>query len=262
MPALSAILIARNEESDLPRALESLEGVADEIILVDAGSSDRTAEVARAAGAKVFERPFSSFADQKNFATAQASNDWVFSIDCDEMLTPELRASLVAWKVANPTLPGYEIVRMTNYLGGWIRHSGWYPDRIVRVYDRRRGRFAGAIHESVQLDGPAGRLEGLLHHYNVRTYDEHLAKIDAFTTIAAGELYERGQSHWRTGMYIAAPWTLFQRLVLQLGILDGRRGWVIAWTSARYVWLKYAKLGARIRANAEREPAGPATKTG
>jgi|SRR5580658_706472 glycosyltransferase involved in cell wall biosynthesis len=262
MPALSAILIARNEESDLPRALQSLAGVADEIILVDAASTDHTVEIARAAGAKVFERPFTSFADQKNFAAAQASNDWVLSIDCDEMLTPELRASLLPWKLTTPTQPGYEIVRMTNYLGGWIRHSGWYPDRIVRVYDRKRGRFAGAIHESVQLDAPAGRLVGLLHHYNVRTYEEHLAKIDAFTTIAAGELYERGQSHWRAGMCIAAPWTFFQRLVLQLGVLDGRRGWVIAWTSARYVWLKYAKLGALIRANGAREPAGRAAKTG
>src|SRR5580704_4628331 len=154
MPALSAILIARNEETDLPRALQSLEGRADEIILVDAGSSDRTAEIARSAGAKVFERPFTNFADQKNFAAAQASNDWVFSIDCDEMLTPELRTSLLRWKLEDPAQPGYEIVRMTNYLGGWIRHSGWYPDRIVRVYDRERGRFAGAIHESVQLDAP------------------------------------------------------------------------------------------------------------
>jgi glycosyltransferase involved in cell wall biosynthesis len=262
MPALSAILIARNEETDLPRALQSLEGVADEIILVDAGSSDRTTGIARAAGAKVFERPFTSFADQKNFAAAQASNDWVFSIDCDEMLTPELRASLVRWKLEDPAQPGYEIVRMTNYLGGWIRHSGWYPDRIVRLYDRRRGRFAGTIHESVQLDAPAGRIEGLLHHYNVRTYEEHLAKIDAFTTIAAGELYERGKNRWRAGIYIAAPWTFFQRLVVELGFLDGRRGWVIAWTSARYVRLKYAKLGALIRANAAREPADRAAKTG
>jgi glycosyltransferase involved in cell wall biosynthesis len=260
MPALSAILIARNEEADLPLALESLDGVADEIVLVDAGSGDRTVEIARAAGARVFERPFFSFADQKNFAATQAANDWVFSIDCDETLTPELRASLLAWKHETPSRPGYEIVRLTNYLGAWIRHSGWYPDRIVRLYHRGHGHFAGTIHESVRLDAPAGRLEGLLHHYNVRTYGEHLAKIDAFTTIAAGELYQRGRHHWRFGMYVAAPWTFFQRLILRLGFLDGRRGCVIAWTSARYVWLKYAKLGALLRANGAREPAGPEPK--
>ena len=217
MPALSAILIARNEEADLPRALQSLKGVADEIVLVDSGSTDRTVEIARAAGARVFERPFVSFA---------------------------------------------EIVRMTNYLGGWIRHSGWYPDKIVRLYDRCRGRFTGTIHESVRLDGFAGRLDGLLHHFNVRTYEEHRAKIDAFTTIAAGELYERGRRHWRAAMYFAAPWTFFQRLVLQLGFLDGRRGWVIAWTSAQYVRLKYRKLGALVRANAERRRAEREAKTG
>jgi len=262
MPALSAILIARNEEADLPRALQSLKGVADEIVLVDSGSTDRTVEIARAAGARVFERPFVSFADQKNFAAAQATNDWVLSLDCDEMLTPELCASLLAWKLGAPSHSGYEIVRMTNYLGGWIRHSGWYPDKIVRIYDRGRGRFTGTIHESVRLNGSAGRLDGLLHHYNVRTYEEHRAKIDAFTTIAAGELYERGRRHWRAAMYFAAPWTFFQRLVLQLGFLDGRRGWVIAWTSAQYVRLKYRKLGALVRANAERRRAEREAKTG
>jgi glycosyltransferase involved in cell wall biosynthesis len=251
MPALSAILIARNEEADLPRALQSLKGVADEIVLVDSGSTDRTVEIARAAGA-----------DQKNFAAAQATNDWVLSLDCDEMLTPELCASLLAWKLGAPSHSGYEIVRMTNYLGGWIRHSGWYPDKIVRLYDRCRGRFTGTIHESVRLDGSAGRLDGLLHHFNVRTYEEHRAKIDAFTTIAAGELYERGRRHWRAAMYFAAPWTFFQRLVLQLGFLDGRRGWVIAWTSAQYVRLKYRKLGALVRANAERRRAEREAKTG
>ncbi|MGC1188701.1 MAG: glycosyltransferase family 2 protein [Candidatus Acidiferrales bacterium] len=262
MPALSAILIARNEQVDLPRALQSLEGVVDEIILVDAGSTDRTVEIARSGGARIFERPFSSFADQKNYAAAQATNDWVFSIDCDEALTPELRASLLAWKTEFPVQHGYEISRLTNYLGGWIRHSGWYPDRIVRLYDRTHGQFAGTIHESVRLDGPAGRLKGLLHHYNVRTYQEHLAKIDAFTNIAAAELYQRGRKHWRVKMYVAAPWTFFQRLMLRLGFLDGRRGWMIAWTSARYVRLKYAKLGALVRANGERAPApGPAAKT-
>ena len=255
MPALSAILIARNEEADLPRALESLKGLADEIVLVDSGSTDRTVEIARAAGARVFERPFVSFADQKNYAAAKASNEWVFSLDCDEAVTPELRTSLLAWKLDPPARPGFEIVRMTNYLGGWIRHSGWYPDRIVRLYHREHGRFAGTIHESVRLDGPAGRLDGLLQHYNVRTYCEHLAKIDAFTTIAAAELYGRGGHRWRAHMYFAAPWTFFQRLVLQLGFLDGRRGWIIAWTSAKYVWLKYSKLGALVRANGEPERA-------
>ena len=262
MPALSAILIARDEEADLPRALESLESVADEIVLVDAGSTDRTREIARAAGARVFERPFSSFADQKNYAAAQAVHDWVFSLDCDEVVTPELRASLLAWKRETPSRPGYEIVRLTNYMGGWIRHSGWYPDWIVRLYHREHGRFAGAVHESVRLDAPAGRLQGILQHYTVRTYEEHLAKIDGFTTLAARELYERGRNHWRAQKYIAAPLTFFKRIAMQLGVLDGRRGWVIAWTSARYVWLKYSKLGALVRENGGRASAArPAAKT-
>jgi len=257
MPALSAIFIAYNEQSDLPRALESLEGIADEIVLVDSGSTDRTVEIARAAGARVIQRAFTNFADQKNFAAAQAAHDWVLSLDCDEELSPELRRSLLAWKFQEPSRHGYEILRLTNYLGGWVRHSGWYPDWIVRVYHRGHGRFAHAIHESVRVDGPADRLEGRLNHYNVRSYREHLTKIDDFTTIAARELYEGGEHRWRASMIVAPPYTFFQRLVLQAGVLDGRRGWLIAWTSARYIWLKYSKLGALLRAGAAGRKAEP-----
>lgn len=247
MPAISAILITYNEQSDLPEALLSLRGVADEIVVVDSGSTDRTCEIARGPGARVISRPFSNFGDQKNFAAAQATHDWVLSLDADERLSSELRESITAWKQSQPEYLAYRINRRPNYLGGWIRHSGWYPEYCVRLYRRDSARFVGAIHESVQVNGPVGKLRGDILHYTIRSLSEHYAKMEAFTTRAAEDLYARGRRRWRGDMWVAAPWTLMQRFLFQLGFLDGYRGALIAWTSARYVWLKYRKLGVLVR---------------
>jgi glycosyltransferase involved in cell wall biosynthesis len=243
MPALTAILIAYNEEVDLPRALASLQGVADEIVLVDSGSTDRTCELARASGAHVYSRQLDSLAEQKNYAASFASHNWLLSIDCDEELSPELRSSLLAWKNTTPEKSGYDFPLMTNYLGGWIRHSGWYPDYKLRLYRRDQGKFVSVLHEGVKLDGPAGRLEGHLLHYTVRSYAEHKAKIDFLSTMAAEDMLSRGRRSWRAAMIFAPPWTFLQRLVFQLGVLDGLRGWLIAWMSAKYIYIKYRKLG-------------------
>lgn len=247
MPAISAILITYNEEADLPEALASLRGVADEIVVVDSGSADRTREIAQEMGARVVLRPFTNFGEQKNFAAAQASNPWLLSLDADERLNPELREAIAAWKLTEPQYSAYQINRKPNYLGGWIRHSGWYPEYCVRLYRRDAARFVGALHESVHVDGRVGRLPGNLLHYTIRSLPEHYAKMEAFTTRAAEDLYARGRRNWRGGMLVAAPWTLVQRFFFQLGFLDGYRGALIAWTSARYVWLKYRKLGVLAR---------------
>jgi glycosyltransferase involved in cell wall biosynthesis len=243
MPALTAILIAYNEELDLPRALSSLAGVADEIVLVDSGSTDRTCEIARSFGARVYSRKLEGLADQKNFAASFSSNDWLLSIDCDEELSPELRASILAWKQQTPGKNGYDFALMTNYLGGWIKHSGWYPDYKLRLYRRDKGKFVSALHEGVQIEGPPGRLAGHLFHYTVRSLGEHRAKLDALSTMAAEDMFARGRRSWRAAMILAPPWTFVQRLVFQLGVLDGRRGWLIAWLSGAYIYLKYRKLG-------------------
>ncbi|HYL83663.1 MAG TPA: glycosyltransferase family 2 protein [Candidatus Angelobacter sp.] len=243
MPALTATLIAYNEELDLPRALASLAGIADEIILVDSGSTDRTCEIAREFGARVYTRKLDGLAEQKNYAASFSSNDWILSIDCDEALSPELRSSLLAWKQQTPDKNGYDFALMTNYLGAWIHHSGWYPDYKLRLYRRDKGKFVSATHEGVQVDGPAGRLSGHLYHYTVRSLAEHRAKLDALSTLAAEDLFARGHKRWRAAMIAAPPWTFVQRLVFQLGLLDGRRGWLIAWLSGNYIYLKYRKLG-------------------
>ena len=243
MPALTAILISYNEEQDLPRALTSLAGIADEIILVDSGSTDRTCEIARSFGARVYARKLDDFAEQKNYAASLASNDWILCIDCDHELSPELRSSMLAWKQQIPGKNGYEILLLTNYLGEWIRHSGWYPEFKLLLYHRGKGKYVNGLHESVQMEGSPGRLNGHLFHYTIRTLAEHQAKLETMSTLAAEEMFARGRKSWRAAMIFASPWTVVQRLVFQLGILDGRRGWQIAWYSGNYIYLKYRKLG-------------------
>jgi hypothetical protein len=142
-----------------------------------------------------------------------------------------------------PQENGYEIVLLTNYLGKWILHSGWYPEFKLLLYRRDKGKFVNALHEQVDVEGPTGRLRGYLFHYTIRTLAEHSAKVDTMSTMAAEDLYSRGRRSWRAAMIFASPWTIVQRLVFQLGILDGRRGWLIAWYSGIYIYLKYRKLG-------------------
>ena len=247
MNRLTAILITLNEERNLLRALDSLAGLPDEILVVDAGSTDRTREIARQRGARVIERAWTNYSDQRNFAAAQAAHDWVLAIDADEELSPELRASLLAWKQQPTSQAAYEFPRRARYLGKWIRHSGWYPDRKTRLYDRRRARFVGSVHEAVQSDGPVGQLAGDLLHHAYETTAEHAAKVETYSTIAAQELFRARKRTWLLPMLLVPPWTLVQKFILRAGFLDGWRGRRIARMSARYVWLKFKKLGELAR---------------
>jgi len=247
MNRLTAILITLNEERNLPRALDSLAGLPDEILVVDAGSTDRTREIARQRGARVIEHVWKDYSDQRNFAAAQAAHDWVLAIDADEELSPELRASLLTWKQQPATHAAYEFPRCARYLGKWIRHSGWYPDRKTRLYDRRRARFVGPVHEAVQSDGPVGQLAGDLLHHAYETTAEHAAKVETYSTIAAQELFRARKRTWLLPMLLVPPWTVVQKFILRAGFLDGWRGWRIARMSARYVWLKFKKLGELAR---------------
>jgi glycosyltransferase involved in cell wall biosynthesis len=257
MNRLSACLITFNEEHNLPRALISLAGVADEIVVVDSGSTDGTAKIARAHGVCFFERPFTNHADQKNYAASCARNDWIFLLDADEELSSELRSSLLGWKRGEPAFPVYEMARLTWYLGAWIHHSRWYPDFQRRLYSRNKASFSGMIHSALRFDGKAGRLSGNLLHYTVRTFAEHEKKVEGYTTVMAEELFSQGKRGWRAAMWLAAPWSWFQNYALHLGFLDGYRGWLIARMAARGTWLKFKKLGKLVAA--ERRARGALT---
>lgn len=251
MNRLTATLITLNEAQNLPRALASLSDLPDEIVVVDAGSTDRTCEIARRRGTRLLLRTWTNYSEQKNFAAAQATHDWILSIDADEELSPGLREALRAWKQQPPAAAAYEFARRASYLGRWIRHSGWYPDYKKRLYRRDLARFVGIVHESLQVDGPVGRLPGDLYHHSVRTLAEQHAKIENYTTIAARQLFTAGRRHWALPMLLAPPWEFFRTLVVRAGFLDGYRGWLIACLAAKYVFLKYRKLGGLVRGSAQ-----------
>ncbi len=246
MNRLSACLITFNEQRNLPRVLASLADVADEILIVDSGSNDKTCEIARQHDAKIITRDWTDYADQRNFAAAQAAYDWILALDADEELSERLRDSIRKWKSGQPLHGVYEMNRLTWYLGAWVRHSGWYPDRKKRLYQRDAARFQGKVHEALRFNGVPGRLEGELYHYPVSSFADHIANVNYYTTLAATELHEKGKRVWRPGMWLAPAWSWLQTFLLQRGFLDGRRGWLIARMAAHSVYLKYKKLGVLL----------------
>lgn len=248
MNRISACLITLNEEHNLPRALESLRGVADEIIVVDSGSTDRTTAIAREHGAAVYTRWWTNYSEQKNYAAGRAKYDWILSLDADEELSAPLQTALLEWKRAEPRGTVYEVARRTWYVGAWIRHSGWYPDYQRRLYRRNAAQFEGIVHEALRFSGMPCRLAGDLLHYTVRSFAEHEANVERYTTLAAKQLYEAGHRSWRGGAWFAPAWSFAQNFLLRAGFLDGHRGWLISRMAARSVRLKYAKLGKLIEA--------------
>jgi glycosyltransferase involved in cell wall biosynthesis len=247
MNRISACVITLNEEHTLARTLASLQGVADEIVVVDSGSTDRTEEIAREHGAKFCARGWTNYSEQRNFAAAQASHDWTLCIDADEELDSPLQRALLEWKKQTPDADVYEMARRTWYLGAWIKHSGWYPNFQRRLYRRDKAKFVGIVHEKVEFEGTPGRLKGDLLHYTVRSFAEHEANVERYATLGARHLFEQGNRSWRGAVWFATPWSWFQNYFLRGGFLDGYRGAVIAQMAARSVRLKYTKLGQLIR---------------
>ena len=164
-------------------------------------------------------------------------------MDADEELSTDLRNSLLEWKQSKPAFAVYEIARRAQYLGAWIKHCGWYPDRRRRLYHRNSAKFRGIVHESLQFEGQPGRLRGDLLHYTMNSFAEHEDKVECYTTLAARQMYDAGKRSWRAAMWLAAPWAWFSTFVLRGGFLDGYRGWLISRMAARGVWLKFKKLG-------------------
>jgi len=240
---ITATVITFNEEHNIAAALESL-AWADEIIVVDSESTDHTVEIARRFTDRLLVRPWPGYSAQKNFAAEQASNDWIFSLDADERVSPELTTSILELeKGAAPKQAGFEMPRRTFYLGRWIKYSGWWPDHKVRLYDRRRARWRGDfVHESLEVNGRVNRLNGDILHYTVRDAAEHHLRMDRYTTLAAEELCSRGKRA-SLGSLLVSPVVVFLRSYLfKLGFLDGIPGLAIARFAAHYEFLKNLKL--------------------
>jgi glycosyltransferase involved in cell wall biosynthesis len=241
MIPVTATIVTLNEERNIGRAIESLR-CCDEIIVVDSGSTDRTVAMAEKRGARVIVREWPGYAQQKNFAAAQAAHDWIFSIDADEALSEELEAELMALKQTCFDADGYSMPRLAQYLGRWIRHSGWYPDRKIRLYDRRVAKWTGEyVHESVHVDGRVADLQSNLLHFTCDSLSAHMKSLDRYTSLAAREITAQGQTPGANQLFIHPLWTGFRTFVLQRGFLDGYEGFTIAYMAALYTFLKYAK---------------------
>jgi len=245
MYPISAVIITYNEEDNIARCLESLRRVADEIIVLDAFSTDRTVEIARSKGAIVKQRYFSGYIQQKNSAISLASNDYVLSLDADEALDETLANSILDEK-ANFPANAYSMNRCTNYCGKYIRNGTWYPDKKIRLFNKRVACWGGIDpHDKIELKGDNTRvqhLKGDILHYSFPSLEEHLEKNNKYSSISARALHAKGKkSNWFK-ILVNPFWAFFHGFIIRQGFLDGYHGFVIAVNSAHGTFLKYIKL--------------------
>ena len=247
-------VITRNESVNIDAALESVSW-ADEIVVVDAESTDDTAERARRRGARVDIRAWPGFSAQKNYAASLATNDWILSLDADERVTPELASEIRALLTSEPSDRGYRVPRLSHYLGRWIRGTDWYPDYQLRLYDRRAAEWNGRrVHESVALKhGEPGRLRHDLQHYPYRDISHHLATIDHYTTLASEQIVVEGRGASIVGVVLHPPFAFLRNYVLRGGWRLGSVGFVVSALNSYYVFLKLAKAWDRSRRSEARD---------
>ena len=245
MPGLSVVVITLNEAANIDAALASV-AWADEIVVVDCGSTDETVERARRHTERVSHRDWTGYGAQKDHATSLASHDWVLSLDADERISPELATEIQTLLERDPPDRGYRIPRTTRYLDRWIRTTDWYPDTQLRLYDRRVARWnADPVHESVRVQGQVGRLRHEIRHHAYRDLSSHLATIDRYTTLAAQQLRDQGRRAGPLDLLMRPPMTFVRNYVLRRGCAQGIPGFVVSVRNAYYVFLKYAKLWER-----------------
>jgi glycosyltransferase involved in cell wall biosynthesis len=238
---ISAAIITFNEERNIARVIESLR-CCDEILVLDSGSNDRTAEIAAKLGARVVEANWQGFAAQKNAAARLATHDWILSLDADESLSEALEAEIWQIKKSGPAFDAYTMPRLAQYLGRWILHSGWHPDRKIRLFNRACGLWVGEyVHESVKVNGRIGHLKSNLLHFTCSSLSEHLKSMDRYTTLAAEEIVSRGRKVTSANLLLNPPWTFLKTYLMKGGFLDGAEGLTIAYMAAFYNYLKYAK---------------------
>lgn len=241
---LSAILITRNEQANIAECLASV-AFARECIVVDSGSTDDTVAIARAMGAHVVQtRDWPGFGPQKNRALAEATQPWVLSIDADERVTPELRDEILAVVNADAAGPqAYEMPRRSSYCGQYMAHSGWYPDRVTRLFRRGAARFSDdVVHERVIVDGAVRRLKSDLLHQSFPDLESVLDKLNRYSTAGAQRMHARGKRASLSGAVLHGLWAFVRTYVLQRGFLDGRMGFVLAVSNAEGTYYRYLKL--------------------
>jgi glycosyltransferase involved in cell wall biosynthesis len=239
---VTVTIITLNEAGHIAAAIDSA-AWADEILVVDSGSTDDTVTIATGTGVRVMSRTWPGYVDQKNYAASVASHDWIFSLDADERMTPALAAEVRAIVDGAAAERAFRVPRVTFHLGRWIRTTDFYPDYQTRLYDRRAARWQGKyVHESVAADGPIGQLKNELQHYSYRDLSDHLERINRYSTLAAQQMLESGRRAGPVELLLHPPAAFLRNYVLRGGFADGMAGLTLSLVNAYSVLLKFAKL--------------------
>jgi len=242
MEKISVTIITKNEEHNIRDCLESVKW-ADEIVVVDNGSTDDTLKICREYGAGVYPEEWKGYSGQKNSAIDKSRNEWVLSLDADERVSPDLHREISATLEGNPSSDGFFIARKNFFLGRWIRHCGWYPDFNLRLFRKSRGRFQErAVHERVEVQGETGTLKHPLIHETYRSLGEFYRRIDRYSTLAARELHSQGKRYRFRDLFFRPPFTFLQMYFLRAGFLEGHSGFLLSSLYSFYTFAKYAKL--------------------
>ena len=240
---LSVIIITFNEEKNIERCLASVKDIADEIVVVDSFSTDKTKEICLKHDVLFIQKKWEGYSKTKNFANSQAKNNWILSLDADEALSPKLSDSIVLLK-QNLGLTFCSFNRLTNYCGTWIKNGGWYPDSKIRIFDKTIANWVGEIHEELSFSTPVKikHLQGDCLHYSYYSLEQHYAQVEKYTDIAANDLFIKNKSVSFVKLYFSPAIKFLRDYFFKLGFLDGKAGFTIARISAYATYLKYAKL--------------------
>jgi glycosyltransferase involved in cell wall biosynthesis len=243
LATLSVIVITKNEEHNIVDCLESVKW-ADEIVVVDGGSEDKTVELARRYSQKIYVKPWQGYAASKNFALEQCTGDWILWLDADERVTIELSEEIQSVVGNDITgVVGFELSRKAFFLGKWIRHSGWYPGYVLRLFLRGTGRWSDKkVHEHLELDGKTARLGSDLLHFTDPNLWHYFDKFNRYTTLAAEEIAGKGERFQLSQLIVRPIWLFVRMYFLKFGFLDGIQGFILCVLSSCYVFTKYAKL--------------------
>ena len=243
MTRISAVLITYNEEGKIQRALASLQAVSDEIVVVDSYSTDATAEICRRYTDHVLQKSWQGYREQKQFATDQASYEWVLSLDADEVLSPQLAEEILHWKEQEGDYSGYYLPRKTFFMGRWIEHTTWYPDWQLRLFKKSCGRWEGGrVHESFQVSGPAAKLNGPIYHQTYASFSEYLVQLESFSSLAARDHFDAGKRAQWVHFIFYPPAIFLKNYLFRLGFLDGKPGLVVSMLAAASSLFKTLKL--------------------